>query len=150
MYQDGKKRYGYSEQGKPSAYETLFISLRANFVTMLATTPMWTVKTRMVLFQERRQDLKSPQILRQVLQDMVDNGGIRTFYRGLTPSLLMSLYGFIQMYSYELMTYLFGFQTGQMKTMSWENMLIPFVVGGVSKSLAACTFLPVSVIRMRL
>ena len=51
VYADGKKRYNYDPQ-QPTSWKTLWISYRAGFFAMLVTTPMWTVKTRTVLFQE--------------------------------------------------------------------------------------------------
>mmetsp|Transcript_13910 Transcript_13910/g.23678 ORF Transcript_13910/g.23678 Transcript_13910/m.23678 type:complete len:106 (+) Transcript_13910:539-856(+) len=81
---------------------------------------------------------------------MLDNGGIRTFYKGYSLSLLMSSYGFIQMCSYETLTHLLGFQTGQIGRMSWDNLLVPFVVGGLSRSLASITLLPLNVTRTRM
>ena len=54
------------------------------------------------------------------------------------------------MYSYEVLTHLLGYETGRAKKMSWDNILIPFVVGGASRSLASTTLLPINVVRMRL
>lgn len=51
VYADGKKRYNY-DASKPYSFNTLFISYRAGLVGMTLTAPMWTVKTRTVLFQE--------------------------------------------------------------------------------------------------
>jgi len=51
VYADGKKRYGYDPKN-PYSLKTIFISWRAGFVAMLITTPLWTVKTRLVLYRE--------------------------------------------------------------------------------------------------
>ena len=51
VYSDGKKRYHY-DPAKPYSLKTMFISLRAGLVSMFLTTPMWTVKTRLVLYKE--------------------------------------------------------------------------------------------------
>ena len=51
IYSDGKKRYNYDPE-KPFAFNTIFISQRAGLASMAITTPFWTVKTRVVLFQE--------------------------------------------------------------------------------------------------
>jgi hypothetical protein len=149
LYQDGKKRYGF-EEGEPSFWKTLAISLRASLCSMVLTTPLWTTKTRLVLFQEEDQRMRSHRIIRRVVADMWEQGGVRTFYRGFVPSIFMSGYGFIQMYTYEMLTFIFGFQTGQIKSMSKDNFLLPFLCGGVARSIASCALLPVNVVRMRL
>lgn len=51
VYADGKKKYEY-DANRPYSWKTLVISYRAGIASMLVTTPFWTVKTRMVLFQE--------------------------------------------------------------------------------------------------
>lgn len=43
---------------------------------------------------------------------MYYNEGVRSFYRGLIPSIFMSTYGVIQMYCYEVLSYSFGFKSG--------------------------------------
>ena len=62
----------------------------------------------------------------------------------------MTSYGVIQMYSYEVLTYLLGYETAKAKKITWDNLLIPFVVGGTSRSMASMTLLPINVVRMRL
>ena len=51
VYTDGKKRYNYDPK-QPYSLKTIFISLRAGVVAMILTAPLWTVKTRMVLYRE--------------------------------------------------------------------------------------------------
>ena len=98
VYSDGKKRYNYDPE-KPFALSTIFISQRAGLASMALTTPFWTVKTRVVLFQEYNQQNgavnKSHEILKHVVKDMYYNEGIKSFYRGFVPSLFMSVYGVI-------------------------------------------------------
>ena len=81
---------------------------------------------------------------------MYQKEGIRSFYRGLLPSLFMSVYGVIQMYSYEILCHQFKFDTGQAKKISWDNMAIPFLIGGLSRSIASATLHPINIVRMRL
>jgi hypothetical protein len=76
--------------------------------------------------------------------------GVKSFYRGFVPSLFMSTYGVIQMYSYENLTHLLGYTSGQTKKMSWDNLFVPFVIGGTARSIASITLLPINVVRMRL
>jgi hypothetical protein len=51
VYSDGKKKYGF-DQNKPYSLQTMAISYRAGIASMAITTPFWTVKTRMALYQE--------------------------------------------------------------------------------------------------
>lgn len=51
VYTDGKKKYHY-DPNNPYSWKTIFISWRAGFVSMALTTPLWTVKTRIILFRE--------------------------------------------------------------------------------------------------
>ena len=155
VYSDGKKRYNYNPE-KPFGITTMLISYRAGLASMFITTPLWTVKTRIILFQEynatnsTNQLKSSTQILKHVVKDMYFNEGVKSFYRGFVPSLFMSIYGVIQMYSYETITYLMGYKSGNAKKMTWDNIAVPFFVGGCSRSLASITLMPINVIRMRL
>ena len=119
---------------------------------MAVTTPLWTVKTRMMLFQEFKnlEKVNAPNILLRVSKDMYANEGIKSFYRGFVPSLFMCNYGVIQMYSYETLCYMFNYESGKAKKISWNNMLVPFLIGGTARSIASTVLLPVNVVRMRL
>ena len=81
-----------------------------------------------------------------VSRDMLVNEGIKSFYRGFLPSIFLSFYGVIQMFSYENINYLCGYDPKKEK----QNMLIPFINGGLSKCIASAALLPVNVVRMRL
>lgn len=52
VYSDGKKRYNY-DPNHPYSMKTVFISMRAGLVSMMITTPMWTLKTRLALYKEK-------------------------------------------------------------------------------------------------
>ena len=79
---------------------------------------------------------------------MALNEGPTSFFKGLGPSLLLSTYGIVQMYSYENINKFLGYQTGQ--KMTKDNFLIPFLTGGFSKSLASFLLMPINVVRLRL
>lgn len=51
VYQDGKKRYEYDPK-HPYSLKTIMISMRAGLVSMFVSAPLWTIKTRMVLYRE--------------------------------------------------------------------------------------------------
>lgn len=112
VYTEGKKRYHY-DPDNPYSVKTLIISYRAGITSMAITAPFWTVKTRLALFKENEhRKLNSVQILRKIVTDMYHKEGILSFYKGFVPSIFMSTYGVIQMYSYEVLTHSFGYESG--------------------------------------
>lgn len=52
IYSDGKRRYNY-DPNHPYSLKTVLISLRAGVVSMTLTAPLWTIKTREVLYREQ-------------------------------------------------------------------------------------------------
>ena len=51
VYADGKRRY-VKEGDSVHSLNTALVSLRAGVVSMISTTPIWVVKTRLALFKE--------------------------------------------------------------------------------------------------
>ena len=51
------------------------------------------------------------------------------------------------MYAYENINFMCGYTSGQ--KMSRENFLVPFFTGGLAKSVASFTMMPLNVIRLR-
>lgn len=43
---------------------------------------------------------------------MYQKEGITSFYRGFIPSIFMSTYGVIQMFSYEVLSHMTGYDSG--------------------------------------
>ena len=82
-----------------------------------------------------------------IVRDIWKTEGIRGYYHGFIPSVLLSSYSVIQMFCYENVNSLLGFNQ---KTSGAKDMWIPFITGGISKCLASCTLLPLNVVRMRL
>lgn len=78
---------------------------------------------------------------------MYRNEGLKSFYQGFVPSIFLSTYGVIQMFCYENINHLCGFDQNKRKQ---KDMWIPFVTGGLSKCIASVTLLPLNVVRMRL
>ena len=109
VYADGKNRYNF-DPNKPYSMTTMLISYRAGICAMAITTPFWTVKTRLALYQEG--NTNSIRIITQVAKDMYTKEGIKSFYRGFIPSIFMSSYGVIQMFSYEVLSHLSGYDSG--------------------------------------
>ena len=114
---------------------------------MIVTTPFWVVKTRLALYRESHLQQRG-NVIWNVVKDMASNEGPKAFFKGMGPSILLSTYGIIQMYSYENVNLFLGYKSGQ--KMTKDNFLIPFVTGGLSKSLASFTMMPINVVRLRL
>jgi hypothetical protein len=108
------------------------------------TLPLWVVKTRLALHRES----SSTGLIGRVAFDMLRNEGPLSFFKGFLPSLFLSTYGIIQMYAYENINFILGYQSGM--KMTTENFFIPFMTGGLSKSIASFTLMPINVVRLRL
>ena len=54
------------------------------------------------------------------------------------------------MYSYEVLSWMCGYDSGQIKKLSWDNIFAPFFIGGLARSLASTTLFPINTVRMRL
>ena len=53
LYDDGKKRYGYDPKD-PYGYKTMLIGLRASIICKIFNAPLFTIRTRLALFQEHK------------------------------------------------------------------------------------------------
>ena len=51
VYAEGKHRYNY-DPSNPNTWTTIIVSLRASLISMIITTPMWVVKTRLALYKD--------------------------------------------------------------------------------------------------
>ena len=52
------------------------------------------------------------------------------------------------MYAYENINFVMGYKTGQ--KMTTDNFMIPFLTGGLAKSIASFSLMPINVVRLRL
>jgi hypothetical protein len=106
VYQYGKRIYNF-DSNNPKSWKTIAISMQAGVIAQVVTMPLWVVKTRLALYREGTK----PGLTIRVIKDMAVNEGPHSFFKGLSPSLFLSLYGIIQMYSYENINYIFGFNS---------------------------------------
>ena len=58
---------------------------------------------------------------------MYYNEGIKSFFRGIIPSSLFSLYGVI--------TYMLGYKSAVSRDITFDNMIAPFFIGGLSNTI---------------
>ena len=114
---------------------------------MALTAPLWTVKVRLITYREKF-NIRSYDMVFRIVKEMYTKEGIRSFYRGFLPSMLLSSYGIIQMWLYETLNYMVGYNPKDTKNkVKW---FIPFLTGAFAKSFASSVLLPMTVIRHRL
>ena len=147
VYADGKSRYNF-DANNPGDLVTICISVRAAIVAQILTIPLWVIKTRLALYKEKGFETTKGGTILTVARDMLVNEGPKSFFKGFWPSILLSSYGVIQMYSYENINHFVGYQSGQ--KMSRDNFLVPFLTGGLAKSIASFMLMPVNVVRLRM
>ena len=148
MFEDGKKVYNYTRETSP-LWLTIWISLRAGLATMILVNPIWWVKTRVILhWNEKSNYVNGARLFAETVQEMYIKDGVKSFFRGMTASLIMSFYGVVQMTVYEKLCKLSGipekpqgFKMPDLKT---------FIVGGASRWAASFVFYPVALLRTRL
>lgn len=145
IYADGKKRHNYNRETS-SFLTTVWISARAGLVCMFFTNPLWAVKTRVILHQNNMGIGKvgGNQLLRETFRDMYKNEGGKAFYNGLPASLMLSVYGIVQMTTYEKFALFLGYTE---KNKHEKSKLLPFLAGGASKCTASALFYPLTLIR---
>ena len=147
VYADGKARYEF-DSNSPWELKTVFISLRASIIAQVLTIPFWVVKVRLALYKAKSFEKTNGGQIATVVRDMAVNEGPKAFFKGFWPSIFLSSYGVIQMYCYENINHAVGYQSGQKMTM--DNFLTPFMTGGLAKSIASFTLMPVNVVRLRM
>ena len=115
---------------------------------MLFTNPLWATKTRIVLhFESREMQLRGYSLFAHTVRDMWENEGIRAFFKGFLPGLMLSVYGIIQMTVYENLNYLVNYTEQNKKE---KGSLVPFLTGGTSKCTASAILYPLTTVRSRL
>ena len=73
-------------------------SFEASIAATLITQPLWIVRTRMLLTMDKVNEKDN---FMQNAKQIYKEYGIKGFSRGLAASLVLSLGGFIQMYTFE-------------------------------------------------
>ncbi len=146
IYADGKKRYNYSREHSTLA-ETTFISMRAGFLTMLITNPIWVIKVRTMLYLNDKALKESGMtLLKKTVHNMYKEEGTPAFFRGFPIAVFLSIYGMISMSIYETTLQIAGYTE---RNKGEKSRLIPFIAGGVSKCSTSVIFYPFNVIKTR-
>jgi len=144
VYSQGKKAYNYDAATSPY-WHSWIISARSSLTSTTITMPLWTLKTRVILHLGRESLSQTRGIYYRIVKDIIKNEGFFALYSGYIPSLLLCIYGIIQMFVYEQLNYL----TGNNRD-GKSNLLLAFLIGGTSKCVASATLHPVNLVRSRL
>ena len=76
----------------------MWISFLAGAVQTTAITPIWTLKTRIILYRnEENRYYTSNKLLKWAFDDIKTSDGWKGFYKGYVPGLFLCSYGMIQM-----------------------------------------------------
>lgn len=138
FYESAKGHYPDSfKSNYPESYK-LAVAIEAAILARLVTNPMWVLKTRVILQRTAR----------HWYGDTMDGiakiwklDGIRGFYSGLVPGLVLSFSGALQMYFYETLKDMLSSQSSVYKTS---------IAGGASKVLATTLLYPAQTVMVRL
>ncbi|MES1908575.1 MAG: hypothetical protein MHM6MM_001484 [Cercozoa sp. M6MM] len=113
-------------------------SLLAGVVTVVMTNPIWVLKTNLQLQKDNRF-----RGIFDTAKQLVHKGGVRSLYRGLTPSLLGVSHGAFKFMFYERLRYEVQQHTGREVLTDLETL----AVTSVSKILASALTYPHQVLR---
>lgn len=80
-------------------------SLEAAILCVIITEPVWIIKTRMLLNIER--GISGFQNFSNSVQEIHSQYGLKGFYRGIMPNILLGFNGVVQMQTYEAMKALY-------------------------------------------
>ena len=96
-YGIGKTHYKLDERKWYSPI-TLWISFLSGIVSTSVTTPIWTLKTRIILYRnEENRYYRSNQLLKWAAEDIYSQEGVKGLFKGYLPGLMLCMYGMIQM-----------------------------------------------------
>eukprot|EP00210_Caulerpa_lentillifera_P007580 g7240.t1 len=137
----------------------LWSGLEAGVLATVLTNPIWVLKTRFQLQEAPRiigGNLQKTQYrnLRQAISTIARKEGIRGFYRGLGPSLLLCTNPAIQFAIYEelrrIVVYLNKSTKSRIKSSEKLTSGAAFFIGGASKVTASIVTYPTQVMRSRI
>ena len=133
-----------------SKFTYLACGYLAGVPVLLATNPLWVIKTQMALNYNN-----NLQNLRLTIRNIIKKDGyLRGFYRGLIPGLINCMHGGVHMFCYELMKNLdhrYNQSYINHRDPTWfDKALSGFILGTMAKSIAVAVMYPVSTIRIRM
>ncbi|KAG6898949.1 hypothetical protein C0993_002410 [Termitomyces sp. T159_Od127] len=129
FYTYGNGKYiiaNHLNDGKENAYVHLGAAAVAGIVTGTATNPIWVVKTRLQLCNNKHENASGQKMLGsswKTIKNIMKHEGIKGFYKGLSASYLGVTEGTIQWVLYERLKRLSAGTEGQGGIAEWLGML---------------------------
>jgi len=121
-----------------TALESLGVSTVAGVINVISTLPIWVVNTRM--------QLDTSKTLKQQLLTVYNEEGIKGFYKGLVPSLILVSNPAVQFMVFERLKSIL-MSRGNRKRLSATDA---FLVGAVAKLVATLVTFPYLLVKSRL
>ncbi|EDW63998.1 mitochondrial carrier protein Rim2 isoform X2 [Drosophila novamexicana] len=137
---------GFVERDSPLVH--IMSAASAGFVSSTATNPIWFVKTRLQLDYNSKVQMT----VRQCIERVYAQGGIKAFYKGITASYFGICETMVHFVIYEFIKSKLLEQRNQRQsdTKGSRDFLEFMMAGAVSKTIASCIAYPHEVARTRL
>jgi solute carrier family 25 folate transporter 32 len=146
IYSMRKEQYRKKNNGnRLTKFQHMAASSQAGIITQVSTTPIWLIKTRMCV-----QNPNDPEAYKNIMnaaKRIYKHEGLKGFYKGMLPTLIVTSHGAIQFMAYEEMKILYKNQYPHMNN---PDALSYIIMAASSKILATLITYPYQVIRARL
>jgi solute carrier family 25 (mitochondrial folate transporter), member 32 len=136
IYDKAKNRYKNLNNTSPNLYKLLTAS-EAAILSRIITHPLWTIKTRLILQQNSRSWYGDTV---EAIAKIWRTDGIKGYFAGLVPGLMLCSNGIFNLYFYEL----------QKEVFEGKSSLEVGVYGMNSKMLASVFTYPIQLVMIRL
>ncbi|KAJ7595060.1 mitochondrial carrier protein RIM2 [Mycena floridula] len=133
--------------GVENSFVHLGAAAIAGIVTGTATNPIWVVKTRLQLVQDKPSASQAMATSLSTIKQILRQEGVKGFYKGLSASYLGVTEGTIQWVLYERLKRMTASTEGKGGALEWAGMLAS---AGTAKCVASLITYPHEVIRTRL
>lgn len=122
--------------------------MEASVAASVLTHPIWTIQTRMLLTTGKINEIEN---MKFNIMNIYKEYGVRGFYRGLPLNLLLSINGFIQMYTFEGCKLVFNRLGGDHQSELLNHIFNykAFISGGTSKIVSSLFMYPLVTVRTR-
>lgn len=138
FYSHALNRYDDDFKQRHSQFYKFAAAAEASVLSRVLTNPMWVVKTRVMLNQTKASWLVGTL---EVAKKIYRVDGLRGFWSGLAPGLLLCTHGTFQMYFYE------GLQT---LVNGRDDYVLTSAVGSTSKLMTSVCLYPLQLVMLRL
>ena len=136
LYDLAKIRYYYMKDTHPNTYKIL-VATEAAVLSRILTSPLWTIKTRLILQHNSTYWYgDTMEVIRKIWK--VD--GIKGYFAGLVPGLMLCSNGILNLYFYEV----------QKEYWKVQSSVFTGLIGMNSKFLSALFTYPIQLIMIKL